>query len=174
MEWLYQVTPKRVVLAVLLLAALKFLLPYYQVPLTWYRQKMYPPVGGPEAAGQEILAANEKREAVVVEARFRRVLAQLEQARAEGNDVSGLEAKARAALTLNVDAYRRKAVKMLTEVEMAVPRRRVDYIPMGPTQAPGEEIEPDVSPSVVSDSQEKAKQPVKPAPKKRKRKGRAR
>jgi hypothetical protein len=161
-----------VALLILLIVAFKVLTPYREIPLNWLRHKMYPPQGGPSDFGKQILAENEKKEAARVETRYRRVLAMLEQARAEGHDTSGLEAKARAALSLNVDAYRRKAVKMLTEVEMASPRRRVQYIPMGPTQAPGEEIDEDVKPQVVQD--EEAPLPAKPAPKKRKRKGRAR
>lgn len=149
MELLDLLTPRRLALALGAVIGLKVLYLFGQYPINWYQQWRYPPMGGPTEQGQQILADNESREAARIEARYRRILAQLEQARAEGHDTAGLEAKARAALSLNIGAYRRTCVRMLSEVQMSVPRRRVQYIPMGPTQAPGEDIEPDVQPKAV-------------------------
>lgn len=169
MSWLEKLTFKRVALALALMVGLRLGLPYWRYPVNWYTQWRYPPQGGPTAAGQDIMADAERREAGRIEARYRRILAQLEQSRAEGFDTAALESKARAALELNNKAYRRSAVRMLAEVEMAVPRKRVNYIPMGPTQAPGEDIEPDV-PGRTAVAQDQA-----PAPKKKaRRRGRAR
>jgi hypothetical protein len=171
MDWLEKLTFTRVAVALALMVGLRLGLPYWRYPVNWYTQWRYPPQGGPSAAGQDIMADAERREAGRIEARYRRILAQLEQARAQGFDTRALESKARAALELNTKAYRHSAARMLAEVEMSVPRPRVNYIPMGPTQAPGEDIEPD-APGKSAVAQDEA---PAPAPKKKaRRKRRAR
>jgi hypothetical protein len=94
------------------------------VAYRWYMQRHYPPLGRPTALGEEIARQNERREAAHIAELHRRVQVQLDQARAQGFDVSGLKRKADLALTLNAPAYRRRAVILLGEVSMAVPRRR--------------------------------------------------
>ena len=68
---------------------------------------------------------------------------------------------------INNAQYRRSAIRILSEVEMGVPKPRVDYIPMGPTEAPGEEIEPDAKPVVEQETPEPARAPVSKKKKKR-------
>lgn len=115
--------------------------------LQWrYNRMFYPPVAGVAPAGREILDEAEKREAARVVARHRRLLAELDEAATRGHDVRPLRLKADAALKLNTPSLRRQAVKVLTEVEMQIPRERRRYIPYGPTPAPGEDIVPQPTP----------------------------
>ena len=167
MDLLDHLTPRRIMVALGIVVGLRVLVPLRHYPVNWYEQWRYPPIGGPSEQGKQILEENERREAGIIEARYRRIFAELEQARAQGSDTSGLEAKARAALALNIASYRRTAIRMLSEVEMAVPRPRVQYIPMGPTEAPGEDIVPDVEAKPVEE-------PPVPARKAKTRRGRPR
>ena len=169
MGWLDLFTPKRVALALGACAFLRLAGVYWPYPVNWYRQWRYPPQGAASTAGQDILADNEKREAGKIEARYRRILAELQQARAQGFDTTALENKARAALSLNVKEYRNRAVRMLSEVEMSVPKQPVQYIPMGPTQAPGDDIEPDIQGTAVKDDGSPQPQPKTKAKPKRQR-----
>lgn len=146
-------TGRNFFMALAAVAVIRLGVEFAHYPLTYYNRWQYPPAGQTPEAGRQILADVERREAGRVEARYRRVLAQLEQARAEGFETRGLDAKARAALTLNTPEFRRQAIKILTDVEMAVPRKRVKYIPDGPTQAPGEYVEPDILPSPAQRAQ---------------------
>ena len=72
-----------------------------------------------------------------------RVLTLLTQAETEGFDVSALRRKADAALQLNSARYRRKAVLMLSEVELYVPHKKVQYLPLYP-EGDEEEVPADV------------------------------
>ncbi len=134
MDWLVKyVTLRNTILAVVAVGLLRLGAMYYHLPLYWLQQRMYPPQGAAPAAGNDILDDLDRREAARVQARYRRVLAQLEEARGRGFDVSGLERKAAAAAALNAK-YRRQAVRLLTEVEMAVPRP-ADAPPAPPSAA---------------------------------------
>ena len=141
------VTGRNLILLLLLGLAIRGALQFGHLGTPHYMRWRYPPQGGASPQGLEILAENEKREAHRVEARYRRLLAQLGAARAEGFEITALENKAKAALTLNIAAYRRQAVTILNEIEMALPRKPSQYIPMGHSEAPGEDIEPDIAPS---------------------------
>lgn len=120
----------------------------FQDDLSAWLQALRRPSAGVGAVSEpEIMKAKDERESKDVQKRYVRLAILLEQARSEGFDVSGLQAKASAALTLNRPGYRRFAVETLAEVELAVPRKRTQYIPM--TAAPSEIlIPPDVSPRV--------------------------
>ena len=145
MDWMLKYVTARNTIAALAFAALfniYIAMGLRHYPLRWYRHWRYPPQSGPSPEGRAILDANEQQKAAKVEARYRRLRARLDQARAEGFSVEGLQKKAEAALQLNVPNYRRHAVQILVDVEMAIPRRRTRYIPLGPMTAPGEEVEP--------------------------------
>lgn len=103
-------------------------------------RRLYPPLAGTNADGADIIRDSEAREAGRVEARYRRLRAQLDQAQAEGFDVDALQHRAETALKLNTANYRRHAVQLLTEVEMVVPRKRQRYIPLNVSGAPGEDV----------------------------------
>ncbi len=139
------VTGRNLILLLLLGIGLRGAMGFGHLGTLWYMRWRYPPQGGPAPQGLEILAENEKRAAHRMEARYRRLLAQLGQARAEGFDVTSLENKARAAMTLNVAAYRRQGAGILNDIEMALPRKPARYRPIGPAAAPEEDIEPDVA-----------------------------
>ena len=105
---------------------------YQEYPRRWYREWRYPPQKGITPGGEDILIQNEKREAKAVQRRYERVTELLAQAQKDGFAVDKLRRKAAVALTLNTPQYRRQAVKFLVEVEMAAPRKKVQYIPMYP------------------------------------------
>lgn len=147
MDLLFRVvTPRNLLILALLLGLARVWPKIEKYPRRMYLEWRYPPQGGETAAGQEVLDRVERREAKRVEARFRRVMGKLAKARTHGFQVGGLEAKARAALKLNARAYRRQAIKVLIDVEMAIPREKVQYIPMHPSEEQ-EEVVPDVPPS---------------------------
>jgi hypothetical protein len=103
-----------------------------EYPRRWYRDWRYPPQGNASAAGDEIMLLKEKRETADLMRRHEQVMALLSKAEADGFDVSALRRKADMALQLNSARYRRKAVLMLAEVELDVPRKKVQYIPVYP------------------------------------------
>lgn len=140
------VTLRNLLILALALVSIKLWPKIERYPRRMYLEWRYPPQGGETAAGQELLDSLERREAKRVEARFRRLAAKLAGARSQGFQVDGLEAKARAALKLNVRAYRRQAIKALIAVEMEIPREKVQYIPMHPSEDQEELLE-DVPPS---------------------------
>jgi hypothetical protein len=65
-----------------------------------------------------------------IEAQYRRVGMLIGQARQIGFDVAALQARADLALTYNSPGRRSEASRILSEVEMAVPRKKVQYIPL--------------------------------------------
>lgn len=147
MDLLFRVvTPRNLLILALVLGFTRLWPKIERYPRRMYREWRYPPQSGGTAAGQEVLDRLDRREAKRVEARFRRVAAKLARARTRGLQVDGLQAKARAALTLNVHAYRRQAIKVLIDVEMAIPREKTQYIPMHPSEEQ-EEVAQDVPPS---------------------------
>jgi len=101
-------------------------------PRRWYRGWRYPPQGHAAPAGDEIMMLKEKRESAELGRRHQRVLALLARAEAEGFDVSALRRKADMALPLDSARSRRKAVLLLAEVELDVPHKKVQYIPLYP------------------------------------------
>jgi len=131
-----------------------------------YNQRMHPPVSRPavDPAGQELLDAVELRDRKRLVGRHRRISAKLEEARANGFEVGGLQAKADAALKLNSKALRRQAHRTLSEVELVIPRKKVQYIPMYDTIP--EPIAPDAKAARASET-ESAKKAKKKKKKRR-------
>jgi hypothetical protein len=115
-----------------------------EYPRRWYRDWRYPPQGNASAEGDEIMLLKEKRDSAEVVRRHDRVLALLARAEAAGFDVSALRRKADAALQFNSARYRRKAVLMLTEVELDVPHKKTQYIPLYPAGGEEEAVPADV------------------------------
>lgn len=113
-------------------------------PRRWYRDWRYPPQSQAGSAGDEILQLKEQRDSAALLRRHGRVLALLSRAEAEGFDVAGLRRKADAALPLNSARTRRKAVLLLAEVELAVPRKKAEYQPLYPAAEAEEEVPADV------------------------------
>jgi hypothetical protein len=103
-----------------------------QYPRRWYHAWRYPPQRDSGSGGRDILEGKERREAAGLRRRYERVMAQLDEARRQGFQVGVLERKAEVALRLNDARDRPHAVKILVEVEMNVPRKKVQYIPLYP------------------------------------------
>lgn len=122
MDWLVKyVTLRNTVLLLVGCALLRLAAINYHRPLYWLQRRLYPPQGAAPASGQDILADLDRQENARLQARYRRLLAQLEQARARGFEVDALERKAQAAASLD-PKFRRQALRILSEVEMDVPR----------------------------------------------------
>ena len=138
-EFLFKVCTRRNLGLALALTGVLFAADRLQeYPRRWYREWRYPPQQGASPGGAEIMSLMDKRAAADVVRRYELVLAHLSQARAEGFEVSVLERKAAVALQLNGPRYRRQALEMLAEVELRVPHKKVQYIPLCPAD---EEVE---------------------------------
>lgn len=148
MELLQRIATRRnLVLLLLGLGVGRAWMRYGHIPKSAYREWREPPRQAPAAdpAGKELLDAVEARERKRLIGRHRRISAKLEEARGNGFEVAGLQAKADAALKLNSKDLRRQAARTLSEVELAIPRKRVQYIPMyDPIPEP---IAPDAKPA---------------------------
>jgi hypothetical protein len=114
-----------------------------EYPRRWVSSWRYPPQGSAGAEGAEIMRFKEKRDSDGLARRHERVLALLSKAETDGFDVSALRSKADVALQLNSARYRRQAILMLAEIELDVPRKKVQYIPLYPA-GDEEEVPADV------------------------------
>jgi hypothetical protein len=165
-------TPRRMAAAMCLLAAGLLIGPH--VPRLSRRlyhslrpETPTPPVPVPPDLRSQLERQDQSR----VASSYRRVAARLDDAAAEGFEVSGLKAKAAAALKLSAAGYRWKALEVLGEVEMAIPRKKTRYIPLYPGAEPeAEEVPPDVQPVAAKPRPgAKAKPKAKKAVKRRRR-----
>jgi hypothetical protein len=130
MEFLFKhLTPQKLALAVLAAAVLVSAIRHApEVEERWLRWR-YPPQRSAGPLGDEILKNLRSQEIKRVEAAHRRVAELLAAARAQGLEVSELEARAQVALALaGVDAKRAEALDLLNSVEMAIPRKTTDTL----------------------------------------------
>lgn len=133
------VTPRNLLLALAAGLLIRFF-PELSAPLRLrYNAWRYPPQAQEKGADAGILGDLERRDALRYAARHRRLKAKLAAARAQGFDTRAVEAKADALLVLNTAEHRRVGLKKLAELEMFVPREKVQYIPMS---GPPEEVVP--------------------------------
>ena len=95
---------------------------------------------------KQILDAAEERERQRVAAMHERILGLLAKSREEGFDVTRLEPAAAHALRLNVKQRRPEAIRILNQLEMDIPRKKVQYIPMNPEEEKLD-IPPDIQPA---------------------------
>lgn len=123
-------TPLNVVLALFLCLGAAFAMRHADYPAALYRQWRYPPQNFQSAQGREILAKAEEREMRRVENKFQRIASLLKQSQAEGFEIDVLEVRAQEALKRNVPGLREEAIQRLNELEMDIPRKKVQYIPM--------------------------------------------
>jgi hypothetical protein len=141
-------TPRRMAAAGCLMAAAFILGP--QAPALSRRlyHALVPETHVPPADVQPDLQAQlARQEQARVASNFRRVSGLLDAAEAEGFEVAGLRAKAAAALKLSAAGFRWKGLEVLGEVEMAIPRKKTQYIPLYPGAQPEtEEVPPDIQP----------------------------
>jgi len=139
MEFLLKVCTRRNLIIAAALLGLIFAADHLQrYPRQWYRAWRYPPQKGASPGGDEIMALKDKTDSARLVRRYDRVMSLLAQAQAENFAVDALERKAAAALQLNNARYRPHAVRILVEVEMDIPRKKVQYIPLHPLE---EEVE---------------------------------
>lgn len=145
MEILLRLVTRRNVLIAGSLAGLIALgIELQEFPRRWYHDRFYPPQGA-AAGGKDLLQSQEARESRKIMNRYKRVSALLAVSKSAGFETAGLEAKAASALQLNTPGYREFAVKILSEVEMAAPRKKVQYIPLYPREDDGDiEVPPDL------------------------------
>ena len=139
------VTRRNVLMAASVTGIVALGLRYQEHPRRWFRDRFYPPQGAAPAAGRDLMQNQEARESRRIMKRYERVMEILALSKQEGFQTAGLEAKATAALKLNAPGYREFAVSTLSEVEMAAPRKKVQYIPMYPREDDQDiEIPPDL------------------------------
>jgi len=125
-------TPRNLLLSAGVAAGLVFAVPRLQpYPRQWVRAWLYPPQKGTTPGGDEIMRLALQRDAAAVTRRHQEVLALLAQAQADGFEIGALLREADVALQLNTPRYRRQALSLLAQVQAAVPRRKVQYIPSG-------------------------------------------
>ncbi len=150
MDWLVKyVTPRHLMLLILLCMAAAFAFQFRGYPLQRYHQWRYPPQKGRTAQGEEILDSIEKQQSNRLRRKYERILTILSLSRAEGFEISDLEISAREALKLNVPGQRAKAEEMLYRIELDIPRKKSQYIPV---EAPRLEIEPEERPAPEAES----------------------
>ncbi|HAM35879.1 MAG TPA: hypothetical protein DEB40_08430 [Elusimicrobia bacterium] len=144
MEFLLRVCTRRnLVIAAATVAAVLAAERLQQYPRQWVQRWLYPPQKSASAGGDEIMALKERRESAQLRRRYLKLMDLLRQAQAQGFSVEILRRKADVALTLNDARNRAAAVKILVEVEMKIPRPKVQYIPLYPDDEE-EEIPPDI------------------------------
>ncbi len=149
MELLLKIcTWRNLVLAVLAAGAFSLAVRFQSYPRRWISAWRYPPQGGAPAAGAEIMKLKEQREAAGLERRYQRIQELLAQAESEGFDVSAMRRKAEAARQGEGEPARRRAVSSLAEVELAIPHKKVQYLPVSASDDE-EEIPADVRPLVT-------------------------
>lgn len=153
LRWL---TPRTLVLGILLAGSVWTVRRFHDQPRLWLGTIKSPSAAVGVSTEPEIMQAKELRESKNVQKRYVRLAVLLEQARIDGFDVSGLQAKASAALSLNRSGYRRFALTALSEVELAIPRKRTQYIPMEPAHSEIE-IPPDIKPSAAKRKKRRAR-----------------
>ena len=127
---LRHVTVRNFVIAGLMAAAAPFAARFGRYAHWRYMQTFYPPVRASESAGEDIKKDLEKKESDRFLARHQRVSGLLAQAKADGFNVAGLDYKAGLALSYNVSERRAEGASLLTEIEMSVPKKKVQYIPI--------------------------------------------
>ncbi|OGR82164.1 MAG: hypothetical protein A3J74_07215 [Elusimicrobia bacterium RIFCSPHIGHO2_02_FULL_57_9] len=116
--------PRNLLILAGLLLCLRYWFSIESFTRRWHNEWRYPPQSAMAAGGKEILDKLEQKQAQKILFRHRRISAKLDKARGDGFNIDGLQAKANAALTMNVPAYREQAIKVLNEVEMRVPRKK--------------------------------------------------
>ena len=101
-----------------------------------YERWRYPPAPSPGALARPIEDAYERERARQSRALYDQVMNDLSEARKEGFAVDALKARADAAISLAEGPYRREALEELSRVELSIPRRGVQYIPLYPESKP--------------------------------------
>ncbi len=121
----------RNVIAVVIMAAAAPVAVRFGCYARWrYMQAVYPPVRGSSSGADDIGQSLDRKAGDKIAAQYRRVSFLLAQAKTDGFDVTALEYKASQAQAYNAPGSRPLAAQLLAETEMAVPRKKVQYIPV--------------------------------------------
>ena len=123
-------TPRNFVIAALMAAGAAPAVRLARYSYWRYQKALYPPVRAAAEEGADIKRFLDKRESEKIEGRYRRVGALILQAKADGFDVAALEDRANEALAYNIPGRRDVAVQILNEVELGVPKKKVQYLPV--------------------------------------------
>lgn len=124
-------TPLNVIAAFFLCILTALAIKHASYPLGLYQQWRYPPQNSRSFQEGEIMVKAEQREKRRVENHYERIEALLKRSEAEGFEIEILRSRAREALALNAPGRREEATRRLHELEMDIPRKKVQYIPMG-------------------------------------------
>ncbi|MHB2027003.1 MAG: hypothetical protein ACYCPQ_10295 [Elusimicrobiota bacterium] len=125
MDILFKIfTPRKVIFLIFLLLTASLWRRYGFHLIARYDDWRYPPVGHAAASGQDISAQLERNQALLVTAKYQQISALLDTAQKQGFPIDGLREKTDAALALNVSAYRRQALRLLSEVEFSIPQKK--------------------------------------------------
>jgi hypothetical protein len=158
-------------LAVVIMAAAAPLAVRFGSYARWrYMQSAYPPVR--EAApAPDIDKLLDQRSSEKIAAHYHRVSFLIAQAKVDGFQTSSLQYKADQALAYNVPGSRPLAEQLLDETEMAVPRKKVQYIPVY-AQAPNDLMSDDDTPKPKASAAKAPAAKAKPKAKTKKKKKR--
>lgn len=120
-------------------------------PRQAYMRWRYPSVkAAPDPA---ITAALDRRESLELRGRYRKIQALLEEARAAGFNVDGHERKAQAIMKLERARMFNEAKREFIALEMRIPRKRVQYIPMDEEARASNEAWPGEQPQSIGSSE---------------------
>ena len=137
MEFIMRVvTPRKMALGALGLGLLIYGKPYSSYPRRWYEHWRYPPQGVGAPASSDILAELESKDRRRIEGMHQRIMELLRKSDEEGYDVSPLRRRADDAAALNDARHRPEAMRLLSAIEMEIPRKKVQYIPMDSPSEP--------------------------------------
>ena len=167
------VTGRNLLIAVMTAVAMPFIVQLARFGHDTYMRAVYPPVRDNGGAASDIKAVLDQREREKVQLQYRRVSALVSDAKAMGYDVGALDWKLQSAMALDASGQRATALQLLSEVEMAAPRKKVQYIPLyapAPRDTMTDEDEAPATPAAVVSP--KTKKPAKKAAPKAKRKTR--
>ncbi|MBI4377257.1 MAG: hypothetical protein HY549_12515 [Elusimicrobia bacterium] len=144
MKWLLWISkPASLAKIAALLIGIELLSWFAPAAFLQYQRWRYPPLSAPEAGGEEILGKLEADRSRKLIGHYQRASRLLDEAESRGLKVPPLRSKAEAALRLNSARFRRRAHRMLSEIEMAIPPRTGAVIPVASgASAPDEEEKP--------------------------------
>lgn len=131
MEWIVRkATGRNLMILIILLLCAVFASRFKEYPLRRYHEWRYPPQKGLDALGVEILSSLDKQDSLRLRRHYHRVRELLSLSRSEGFEISDLEAAARKVLELDIKGKRARAVELLYRIELDIPRRKKQYIPV--------------------------------------------
>jgi hypothetical protein len=150
-------TVRNLVFAGVIAASVPFAVASARTAYGAYMKAVYPPVRASSAGDDDIRQLLEQREAEKILSQYRRVTGLIEDAKELGYNVDALRWKANEALRNNFPGRRPAAMQTLTELEMVIPRKKVQYIPInGPAPKDTMDEDDDAPPATAATTKTKA------------------